>query len=84
MVIQDRVHNLRDIALRSKNSSQQFSQYLNEVLSRVENYMTNVWSYIDDIMVASSDANDHIRTLNSIFKGMAEGGIKLKLTRCEL
>ena len=40
--------------------------------------------YLDDIIIFSRDPNDHIKRLEGVFEKLAQAGLKLKPSKCEL
>ncbi len=43
----------------------------------------SVYTYLDDIIIASKDTTSHMETLKSVLKQLLEVGLKFKLTKCE-
>ena len=43
----------------------------------------NVEKYIDDIAIFSNDWNEHVRTLNNVFKRLQENGFSINPKKCE-
>ena len=43
----------------------------------------SVLVYLDDIIVFSKTLEDHVKHLETVFKILAEAGLKLKLKKCD-
>jgi len=41
-------------------------------------------AYIDDLIVYSNDAEQHLRDLRSVYERMREAGLRFKVEKCEL
>ena len=63
-----------------RNASQTFQRFINHVLREFD----FVFVYIDDILVASRNEDEHKEHLRSIFNRLVEFGIKLNPAKCEL
>ena len=42
-----------------------------------------VWCYQDDILITGSTTKEHLQTLESAFKVIAEAGLKIKREKCK-
>ena len=63
------------------NAPATFQRLMNKILKPVLYQSTLV--YLDDIIVFSKTLDDHIKHLATVFKLLAENGLKLKLKKCE-
>ncbi len=63
------------------NAPGTFQRLMNKILKPVLYESTLV--YLDDIIVFSKTLDDHIRHLETVFKILAEAGLKLKLKKCD-
>ena len=58
-----------------------FQELMNRVLKPALNKFA--FAYIDDIIIYSKDANEHIKHLQIVFDLLRDAGLKLKLSKCE-
>jgi len=63
------------------NAPATFQRLMNKILKPVLYQSTLV--YLDDIIVFSKSIDEHIDALETVFKLLAEAGLKLKLKKCE-
>ena len=63
------------------NAPATFQRLMNRIMRPVLYKSTLV--YLDDIIVFSKSIDDHIKHLATVFKLLAENGLKLKLKKCE-
>lgn len=59
------------------NAAQTFQRFMDMVLQGLE----FCYCYIDDILVASSNANEHLQHLQQIFEGLSEYGLAINPTK---
>lgn len=64
-----------------RNSSITFSRVIVQVLQGLN--WKNVLAYIDDIMIFSTNFEDHIKHLNQIFDRLKKANLKLKPSKCK-
>lgn len=60
------------------NAAQTFQRHINEVLRGLE----YIFVYIDDIVVASSSMEEHLRHLESVFQRLQQHGLTINLAKC--
>ena len=63
------------------NAPGTFQRLMNKILKPV--LYESALVYLDDIIVFSKTLEDHIKHLETVFKLLAEAGLKLKLKKCE-
>ena len=61
-----------------RNSSQTFQRFMNEVCRGLD----FVFVYIDDILIASKDSDEHARHLRTLFERLSEYGVSIKPSKC--
>ncbi|HBK84186.1 MAG TPA: hypothetical protein DDZ41_11450, partial [Flavobacterium sp.] len=61
-----------------RNAAQTFQRFMNEVV----NGLDFVYVYLDDILVASKDHDEHIIHLNQLFKRLTTYGVNLNMSKC--
>lgn len=71
-------------------AAQTFQRFITEVmrdLKKTHNGMIpeeiSVFSYIDDILVASKDEESHLEDLTAVFERLAQFGLRLNIDKCE-
>ena len=62
-----------------RNASQTFQRYINPALSDLD----FVFAYIDDILVASSNQEEHEKHLRIVFDRLKQFSLRLNLAKCE-
>ena len=62
-----------------KNAAQTFQRFVNEVLSGLD----CCFSYIDDILVASTNETQHYIDLQQVLDRLAKYGLKINLEKCD-
>ncbi|PIK54100.1 gag-pol polyprotein [Apostichopus japonicus] len=63
-----------------KNAAQTFQRFIDEVLRG----LPFVYAYLDDLLVASSSAEEHYQHLNQLFQRLDSYGININPSKCEL
>lgn len=61
-----------------RNAAQTFQRFMNNVLAG----FNFVFVYLDDILIASKDEEEHIEHLKTVFKKLEEYGINIKPSKC--
>mgnify|MGYP004574657049 CR=1 FL=1 len=61
-----------------RNSAQTFQRFINEVFSNLD----FVYTYIDDILIASSSEDEHFQHLKIVFKRLEKFGLNIKPSKC--
>jgi len=61
-----------------KNAAQSFQRLMDRILGA----MPYAFVYLDDILVASTSMDEHLRHLNVIFSVLAQNGLVLNVTKC--
>ncbi len=61
-----------------RNAAQTFQRFIDQVLRG----LTFTFAYLDDILVASKDADEHEQQLNILFKRLADVGVILPPEKC--
>ena len=61
-----------------RNSAQSFQRLIDHVLNGIE----DTFVYMDDILVFSKTLQDHMRTLEEIFRRLEENGLAISLKKC--
>ncbi|KAL1275959.1 hypothetical protein QQF64_035582 [Cirrhinus molitorella] len=67
------------MAFGMRNAPATFQRLMQTVLSGIENCEV----YLDDVVVYSMSWEDHLCTLNSVLKSLAEASLTLNLSKCE-
>ena len=62
------------------NAAQTFQRFMHEVTRGLE----NVFVYLDDILVASQNAGQHEAHLRALFERLAQHGVTINSSKCEL
>ena len=70
------------VAIWSGNGPSSLSRLMSIVLAGLPR--DHAQAYLDDILVASSSFKDHLANLGAVFFNLAEHGLKLKASKCEL
>ncbi|UYV71315.1 hypothetical protein LAZ67_8002606 [Cordylochernes scorpioides] len=60
-----------------KNASQTFQRFMNVVTKGLD----FVFVYIDDVLIASKNENDHIQHLHTIFKRLSDHGLTINISK---
>ncbi|UYV82754.1 hypothetical protein LAZ67_22000746 [Cordylochernes scorpioides] len=60
-----------------KNASQTFQRFMDEVTKGLD----FVFVYIDDVLIASKNDNDHIQHLHTIFKRLSDHGLTINISK---
>ncbi|UYV73821.1 hypothetical protein LAZ67_11001026 [Cordylochernes scorpioides] len=60
-----------------KNASQTFQRFMDEVTKGLD----FVFVYIDDVLIASKNENDHIQHLHTIFKRFSDHGLTVNISK---
>ncbi|UYV74544.1 hypothetical protein LAZ67_12000082 [Cordylochernes scorpioides] len=60
-----------------KNPSQTFQRFMDEVT----NGLDFIFVYIDDVLIASKNENDHIQHLHTIFKRLSDHGLTVNISK---
>jgi len=64
-----------------KNAPAVFQRFVNKILDdMIRN--NKVVLYMDDIMVASKDINEHLETLEEFFKRLTQNRLELRMDKC--
>ena len=67
------------------NATSTFQRLMSKVLSSLVNTMGNiVLCYVDDILIASATATDHLWKMRQVFRCLQEAGLKLKAGKCNM
>lgn len=61
------------------NAAQTFQRFMNEVLSGLE----FCYVYIDDVLIASKDMDEHEKHLRMLFKRFRDFGLTINIKKCE-
>lgn len=61
-----------------RNSAQTFQRFINEVF----NGLDFIFVYIDDVLIASKDEEEHMKHLNIVFQRLDEYGLNIKPGKC--
>lgn len=56
-----------------------FQRIIESILANIK----EVAVFLDDILVASSSMQDHLKTLNEVFSILQKYGLKVQITKCE-
>ena len=70
--------NFNRLAMGMANSAQSFQRAVDSVLHD----LPNVFCYLDDILVFSKSKEDHLKTLEELFKRLDEAGLTVALFKC--
>ena len=61
-----------------RNSAQTFQRFVNQVF----NGLDFVFVYVDDVLVASSNSNEHKEHLRKVFQRLEQYGLNIKISKC--
>ena len=61
-----------------RNAAQTFQRFMDEVLRGIP----AAYAYIDDILIASSDKDTHMKHLEEVFQRLSHFGLKINLDKC--
>ena len=61
-----------------KNAGKTIQRCIQEVVQNI----SDVFVYSDDVLVASSDIESHLKTLDRLLKKLNEYGLRLNLSKC--
>lgn len=61
-----------------RNAAQSFQRFINEILAGLD----FVFSYIDDLLIASSTTEEHKRHLKTVFERFKSNGLHINLDKC--
>ena len=61
-----------------KNAPSSWQKFLDKCLSGI----SDIYTYLDDILISSKDEESHIATIHEIFKRLEENGLSLALNKC--
>lgn len=61
-----------------RNAAQTFQRHMNEVL----NGLDFVFIYIDDILIASKNQEEHINHLTQVFQRLSDYSMSINLSKC--
>ena len=62
-----------------KNAGKTFQRFIHEVVQNIK----DVFVYSDDVLVASSDIESHLETLDLLLTRLNEYGLRVNLTKCK-
>ena len=62
-----------------RNAGSSFQRFMDSILRDID----DVFCYLDDILIASEDADSHGRTLDLIFKRLHEHSLRIAIDKCE-
>jgi len=63
-----------------RNAAQTFQRFIDEVLHG----LTQCYAYIDDILIASENEDEHEKHLEQLFTRLKEYGVRINLAKCNL
>ena len=78
----ERYYQLTAIPQGAKNSAAQFTRHLERVLNKHSKFKIQIFNYIDDIIIMSKTAAEHIESLEELFQVLQDHGVKLALDKC--
>ncbi|CAI2738035.1 unnamed protein product, partial [Dicrocoelium dendriticum] len=61
------------------NAAQTFQRFIHEVTRGLE----GVYPYLDDILIASSSDEEHLRHLDALFQRLTQHGVTVNPDKCE-
>ena len=61
-----------------RNSAQTFQRFINEVFSGLD----FIFTYVDDILIASQTESEHLNHLRIVFQRLEDFGLNIKPTKC--
>ena len=79
--IGDKIYYLKGLPQGLKISAQLYTKILSNVLKRLPFWYKNLYSYIDDLILATETWEQHKNMLEQLFQVLAEEGIKLSLEK---
>ena len=63
-----------------RNGAQTFQRFINHILGD----LPFVFTYIDDILISSSNAPEHTKHLQTVLKRLCDNGVSVNIEKCEL
>ena len=63
------------------NSAQSFQRLIESVMSDLRD--EGVFCYLDDLLIHSKDKQEHLSTLEKVFKRLSDSGLAIALDKCE-
>ena len=63
-----------------RNASQSFQRFINEIVRDLE----FVFAYVDDLLIASKNEQEHLRHLEIVFQRLVAHGLLINISKCEL
>lgn len=63
-----------------RNASQTFQRFMNEILAPIKDFC---FAYIDDIIIASENEEEHATHLRKLFEILSKNGLRIKASKCE-
>lgn len=63
-----------------RNAAQTFQRFMDQVLRG----LLFAYAYVDDVLIASTSPDEHVRHLRAVFERLAEHGIVINPTKCLL
>ena len=71
------------------NASQSFQRYINQIMWDLKaldgsNREIIAFTYVDDILVASRNEQEHFDDLDAVFSRLSANGLKLNISKCEI
>ena len=71
--------NFKRLSMGMKNAAQSFQRLLEHILKG----LSNVFCYLDDVLVYNETEEEHLKTLEELYKRLESAGMTLALSKCE-
>ena len=71
--------NFKRLSMGMRNAAQSFQRLLEHILQG----MSNVFCYLDDVLVFNDNEEEHLKTLEELFARLEKAGMTLALNKCE-
>lgn len=70
----------RSMTFGLRNSAQTFQRFMHRVLRGLDEF---TFTYVDDLLIFSSDEHEHKQHLHEVFKRLTEYGLSINTDKCE-
>ena len=71
--------NFRRLSMGMQNSAQSFQRLVDSILKDTP----NIFVYLDDILIFNKNKEEHLRTIEEVFRKLSAAGLTLSLSKCE-
>ena len=71
--------NFKRLSMGMQNSAQSFQRLVDSILKDTP----NIFVYLDDILIFNKNKEEHLRTIEEVFRKLSAAGLTLSLSKCE-